>query len=256
MTQIQKPGFDYQGFPVEFAEASKRRAEAIRQADASAGQNLLDMGRLLIEQRAALAEGTKRRGLRGGDTWLAWLRGELGWNGHAHAHRLIQISETFGDFDRRSISNLGFKKMMLLARKNTSPEVRGKVIEMARKGEAPTEKEIQKMRQGEDVAPAPSEAKKKAQETGKPVIGSDQRVYSPLEESKSAEYLHRRDRTYEMIDCVTFLSGMDMKAATAIKQAEKHWLKDLNIGEIEAAQKFLGDLLVAYKKHEGVIDGQ
>lgn len=258
MAHLRTTRFDYEGLPAAFVKASKARAEKIASLDRQTAQTLIETGRVLKEQREAFGSLVKdRKGHRGADTWSAWVQQEIGWkSGRDAANRYIQIYEAFGHVDDTSTSNLGFEKMKLLSTRSTPPELREKVVKMAAKGEAPTHLEIEQMKRDAANVDAltPTEAKKKAQETGQVVVGSDQRIYTPLDENETAEYMARRDRTYEIIDATVFLGNIGISAREAIEAAEDHWLKDLNINDIEASASFLDALAVAFKTHKGIID--
>ena len=61
--------------------------------------------------------------------------------------------------------------------------------------------------------------------------------------------------TYETIDAINGLADLSVSAEEWLMKGEKHWFRDLSLGKVEAAHKWLGDLTAAYRKHMKVIDG-
>lgn len=250
---VTAPGFDYDGLPQPFVAASRKRAEAIKQADADTGKNLFEMGRLLKEQRDAFGSLADKSQARGTDTWDAWVKGELGWARNT-ANRLIQVTEVFGGAG--SAPPLSYQMMKLLA-SGTGAKLREQVLTMAQEGKTPTLQQVQQMKK--DVAgddrPTPTEAKARAKATGEVVVGSDNKYYTPLEEAEVEAYTERRRRTYAVLDAVKLFADMTVTPTQWLGEAERHQLIDLNLGSIEVARDWLVQFAEEYRQKEGIIDG-
>lgn len=252
---VTAPGFDYDGLPQKFVAASRKRAEAIKQIDNDAGNSVLKMGKLLLEQRDAFGTLAEKSQARGGDTWDAWVKAELGWkSGRTHANSLVRMFQVFGESD--TFSPLGFEMMRQLSTKTAEP-IRERVIEMVRRGEAPTHDQVAQMKKeaAGDERPTPTEAKAKAKETGEVVVGSDNRYYTPLEEAEAEAYAKKRDRTYDVLDAVKLFADMPVTPTQWLADTERHQLIDLNLGSIETARDWLAQLAEEYREKESIIDG-
>lgn len=255
-TAIAITEFDYSPYSQRFIRDSKCRAEKIRQSDAEAGRNLIEMGGVLEKQRDAFGSEIEREQARGVDTWGAWCQAELGWGSRHYANQLIRIHEKFAGIV--PIPALGHEMLKLLSAKSTPQELVTQVLELAEKGELPTVKKVRDRKKGmvADPRPTPTEAKQLAKETGAVVLASDDRYYTPMEEADLADYHMRRGRTYSAIDAVKVLATSPCHAKEWVKGAESYWFIDFEIGEIEAALKWLTALFSEYKSHLKVIDAQ
>lgn len=256
MSQLPTKGFDYDGLPEKFTVASRKRARRILSLDLQAAKNWLETGRLLKEQREAFGTVAEAKQARGGDTWSAWIQSEIGWKGgRDYAWRLIRVYETFGNVDTVSTS-LGLRKMIALSTKSTPEPVRKKVIEMAKAGNAPTESQIARMKKDAagDTRPTPTDAKAKAKETGEVVIGSDDRIYTPLPEDQAEQYQERRDRTYGALDAINEIAGLEVEPEQWLKEADTHWLNDFDLRTVESAAGWLNKLIDTYKRDRRIIE--
>lgn len=258
MNQIAATGFDYDGLPRSFVRASQKRARQIIELDQHAAIDWLEQGRLLKEQREAFGSAKGASGKHGKDSWTAWVQSELGWRGgRDYAWRLITVYETFRGVDLKS-TRLGLHQMKALATRSTPTEVRQEAIKRIESGEALTEKEINKMKKDAAgiTAPTPTDAKTKAQVTGEPQIASDGKIYTPLTNEEADAYTERRDRTYAGLDAVNEIAAIDISPKEWLEQADKHWLNDLSLSNIERANDWLVNLIVAYKQSRKIIDGK
>lgn len=249
-------GFDYSPFSQKFIRESKKRAEKVREYDAEAGRSLIEMGGILKKQRDAFGSEIDREQARGADTWGAWCQAELGWGSRHYANQLIRIHEKFAGIV--PIPALGHEMLKLLSAKSTPQELVEQVVDLANKGELPTVKKARdrKNEMAGDPLPTPSEAKQIAKDTGAVVLGSDDRYYTPMEETDLAEYQDRRDETYTTIEAVQKLATLSRPAKEWIERAEPRWFIDFEIGDIEAALKWLTACFSEYKSYEKVIDAQ
>lgn len=257
-TPPAKTEFDYAGLPKPFAAASRKRAAQIKKLDQDSGQNFLDMGRLLKEQRDSFGTTADRKQARGKDTWAAWVNAELGWVGRNHANSLIRIYEKFGDGDQRSPSKLGFQTMKILATGKVSPQIVTQVVELAESGIPPTLKQIAQWKKDErgDDRPTPADAKAQAMATGKVVVGSDDKFYTPMPPAEVDAYNSRRDRTFGILDVINELATLPVDAETLLQEADEHWLIDFNLAAVETAAIWLNAFETAYRKTNRIIENE
>ena len=85
--------FDYEGLPRQFQRDSRKRAKRIQELETDTGRNVIEVGKLLKEQRDAFGSFVDKAQKRGRDTWNAWCQAELGWaSGRNQTKPLLQIS--------------------------------------------------------------------------------------------------------------------------------------------------------------------
>ena len=116
--------------------------------------------------------------------------------------------------------------------------------------------EGQVMRLGENPRhlPGPAEAKRIARATNRLVAASDGHFYSGATDEERAEYLHRREQTYKIIDAVTALDECPVSADEWVQQSESHWIHKFHPSSIDGAVEFLMGLQDALNRSRGFID--
>jgi hypothetical protein len=85
---MQQSGFDYSQLDEQTAKFAWQRAQEIRWLTDSMAQQVVDVGKKLIEVKAALPTGC----------WLQWLEEEFMWS-QVYANNLMRIAKAFGGMD-------------------------------------------------------------------------------------------------------------------------------------------------------------
>ncbi len=261
MNKIVTTGFDYAPYSQRFVKASKARARKIRDHDRVAGNSIISMGGELKEQREAFGNLAQRvHTPKGVDTWAAWCQAELGFD-KDNASRIIQMYEKLTT-GAAPVVGLGHDIVKILSAKNTPQQLVDEVLKLAKEGKLPKKikdaikvvRAKKKKMVSSDPLPTPKEAKAQAKATGAVVLGSDDKFYTPLDEKDIEDYEQRRDRTYTVIDAIKAIVANTIPSGDWLDGAEKRWLDDLDLGDIEFAGAWLEQLRKDYKVYRKIID--
>lgn len=259
MNEIVTAGFDYSSFSQRFVRAAKVRAKKIRDHDRVAGDSVIAMSGELKDQRDAFGSYAEKSGMRGRDTWGAWLQAELGMD-RGHANRIIQMGEKVRG--GAAASRLGHDIVKILSAKNTPQQLVDEVLKLAEEGKLPknikarievVRKKKKKLVSG-DTRPTPKEAKQQAKASGAVVLASDDRYYTPMDEKDLEDYNERRDRTFTVMEAIEIIAKISLDPGKWLDDAEKRWLSGLNLADIEFAGTWLGQLAKDYKVRKKIID--
>ena len=126
-TDIQLPGFDYAQLDAETRIVVQQRTTEIRDLTRRTAQDIIDIGRKLIEVKQRLGHGQ----------FGAWLEAEFAWTDRT-AQRFMQVAERFGE--NRHIVEFAPSALYLLAAPSVPDEAREEVLRRAEQGEAITHK--------------------------------------------------------------------------------------------------------------------
>ncbi len=142
--------FNYAALPAEKAASARAAAERIRGRMQLAAESIIEVGRELIEQKAALGHGS----------FLPWIEAEFGMSG-VSSSRFMNVAEQFGS-KSFIVKDLPPTALYALAAPSTPEPVRTEVLERASNGEKVTAREIEilkkKLARAEDAAKAASQS--------------------------------------------------------------------------------------------------
>ena len=123
------PFFDYSSLDEETLSFVQLRTEKIKQLVKRTSQDMVDIGRYLIEVKDRLGYGN----------FYPWLDVEFGW-GSRTAVRFMRVAERFGQIDNLSDLNILSTALYVLSAPSTPVEATAEAIERAKQGEKISDK--------------------------------------------------------------------------------------------------------------------
>lgn len=126
LTVPPRSAFDYSGLAEDTRAALLERAAEIRGRERRVTEDLVAIGRALIDVKGRLPEGR----------FDEWLRAEFGW-GRSSAYRFISVAERFGEVSSQ-IGTIAPSALYLLAEAGTPEEAREEAVGKAAAGERVT----------------------------------------------------------------------------------------------------------------------
>jgi hypothetical protein len=133
MSGAPAKAFDYSALPPDVAEAARKVAERIRARLRHTAEEIVGIGRDLIETKEALGHGR----------FLPWIEAEFGMTDRT-ARNFMRVAETFKS---ETVPILPAKVLYELARPTTPEPVRLAVIQKAEAGEPVTQQTVRVMTQ-------------------------------------------------------------------------------------------------------------
>lgn len=184
-----------------------------------------------------------------GVRWNDWIRDACGIEAQ-WAHKLILIGIKF--HNKRLPPNTGMYVLAQLSKDNVPEAAVNEVIDRTERGER-----VGRVRADEIIQkhlPTPAQAIKQAQETGRLTAARDGNVYSGKSEDEIAAYSIRRRQCYAIREAIATIANCPLDPKQWVDGAEEHWLKPMNIGEVETATKWLNKLSAPLTKRLGIIN--
>lgn len=102
--------------------------------------------------------------------------------------------------------------------------------------------------------PSPKEAKEVARATNRMVAASDGNLYSGATDEEGAEHVRLRTQTYSVIDAINTITDIGITPKQWCEETKEHWLNRFEYGRIEAAQKWLELLRLAFMRQKRIHD--
>ena len=119
--------FDYSELDTETSSVVQQRTDEIRALMRRTAEDIIAIGRKLIEVKARLGHGQ----------FLAWLEAEFGWH-RGTANRFMQVADAFSAVEMSQIATFAASALYLLAAPATPETARAEALERAAAGEAIT----------------------------------------------------------------------------------------------------------------------
>ena len=230
---------------VSFREARARR---IRELADRWAQNTIEMGGEVKAVRDSFPTvpntGAVKEGRPG---WPEWCKENLGFDAN-HAATLIRIYETFGPGSAVAAPAGSAKLLEFLSRERVPEEARTEILDRIKSGEVIGKGKAERIVR-ERTAPKPSEARRIAQETGKPTAASDGNIYLGATKEQEKEAEDRRRVVYDVRRAVETFANMDMSADDFLAFALPHqlWNKSEE-HQIQQAYNWMTDLIAAWEQ--------
>ena len=113
--------------PLILPPGAKQLATKIRKLRARPCQDIVEIGRLLVEAKAAIGHGS----------WSEWLRAEFAWSQDT-AENYVRVFYNFKDAKSETFRNLDSSSLYELSRSSTPQEARETVATLIEEGSHPT----------------------------------------------------------------------------------------------------------------------
>jgi hypothetical protein len=238
--------------------ARAMHVERIRTLLVEWSKHTMELGQALKEARDTqfplekVALGKYKRPVLARPGWRAWLKSEFGIS-EVWASKLIRIFEKLDRYARSRGSERGLpiatKVLALLTQDATPESARFEIIERARRGERIVDSEARKIITKH--YPKPTEAAKRARETGKLVLASDGFYYTGATKEEGARIDRRRRIVFGVRRAVATIASMELSPHQFLAYARPHQLIEFNDDDqLERAAKWLNALTIAWQHHK------